>query len=268
MARIWRTRSAVPGDRNWIAGTLENLAPAAKFQDGEIRGDGVVGTLEIGGVDPADIVAANKVLIGNDRYVGGDAGTLTLPNTDGSTADASLVLNTAHFGPDNLTAGTLDMSMYHLVGGGAAGGETAKTVAEAVLTEIQGSSGLYTEPATVQRAYVPAFDLKDMGDLHITVVARTNETEIVSRSMVQHDIGVDVGIMQKLSGAYAGDNDEIDELMELVKDFKTFFENRHLAQAPSARWIDTVNEPPYMPEHLSEFGQFSSVLTLTYRVIQ
>ena len=160
------------------------------------------------------------------------------------------------------------MSLYHLIGGGAAGGETSVTVAEAVLAEIEGSSGLYTEPATVQRAYVPVFDLKDMGDLHITVVASTNETEIVSRSLVQHDIGVDVGIMRKLAGVYAGDNDEIDELMELVKDFKTYFENRNLAQAPSARWVDTANEPPYMPDHLSEFGQFSSVLTLAYRMIQ
>ncbi len=53
MARIWKERSATPGDRNFVAGSLENLAPAAKFQDGEIRGDGVEGTLDgTGGTPP------------------------------------------------------------------------------------------------------------------------------------------------------------------------------------------------------------------------
>jgi len=37
-----------------------------------------------------------------------DTGTVTLPNTDGSTPDASLVKSTAHFGAGNATAGTLD----------------------------------------------------------------------------------------------------------------------------------------------------------------
>ena len=54
MARIWKARSATPGERNFVAGSLENLAPAAKFQSGETRGDGVLGTLEIeGGTPPA-----------------------------------------------------------------------------------------------------------------------------------------------------------------------------------------------------------------------
>ena len=37
-----------------------------------------------------------------------DTGTVALPNTDGSTPDASLVKSTAHFGAGNATAGTLD----------------------------------------------------------------------------------------------------------------------------------------------------------------
>ena len=46
MAYRWKARSAIPGEFNFVAGTLENLAPAAKFQDGETRGDGTLGTYD------------------------------------------------------------------------------------------------------------------------------------------------------------------------------------------------------------------------------
>ena len=64
-------------------------------------------------------LAASSVVYGADCG-NGTTGTLTLPNTDGSTPDASLVKNTAHFGPDNATAGTLDVSAYTLISGVAA----------------------------------------------------------------------------------------------------------------------------------------------------
>jgi hypothetical protein len=51
------------------------------------------------------VPTAAQVLLG--FAVGVSAtGTVTLPNTDGSTPDAELVLSTAHYGPGNATAGT------------------------------------------------------------------------------------------------------------------------------------------------------------------
>ncbi|MCK9569816.1 hypothetical protein M0R72_12805 [Candidatus Pacearchaeota archaeon] len=68
---------------------------------------------------------ATQVLYGINRYDGtvassgeGTLGTVTLPNTDGSTPDASLVKSTANFGAGNATAGTLDMGLYELVTAG------------------------------------------------------------------------------------------------------------------------------------------------------
>jgi len=44
-------------------------------------------------------------------------GTYTPPNTDGHTADPSLVKNTAHFGAGNATQGSLNMDLWTLISG-------------------------------------------------------------------------------------------------------------------------------------------------------
>jgi hypothetical protein len=62
-----------------------------------------------------DVPSADYVLYGHNSA--GVSGNLTLPNTDGHTADASLVLDTAHFGTNNATEGT-----YAGGGGGGAVG--------------------------------------------------------------------------------------------------------------------------------------------------
>ena len=70
-------------------------------------------------------------------------GTVTLPNTDGHTADASLVKSTAHFGAANGTAGTLNMTLYCLISSVVA----AADVRNGVARYSGGSSGT---------AYIPA----------------------------------------------------------------------------------------------------------------
>lgn len=69
-------------------------------------------------------------------------GNLTLPNTgDPFTPDASLVKNTAHFGANNATAGTLDMSLYTLISGVVA----AAAVLSAYSRYTGGDNGTYHE---------------------------------------------------------------------------------------------------------------------------
>ena len=136
-------------------------------------------------------------------------------------------------------------------------------IAEAVVVEL--NAGQFSQAFTAQRLYRPQFDLAEMQDLHVTVVPKGIETSIASRSSVQCDVSVDVAVQKKLQ---TEDADEIDPLMNLVEEIADFFRGRKLSQYPRASWIATANEPVYSPGHLEELRQFTSVLTVTFRVMR
>ena len=136
-------------------------------------------------------------------------------------------------------------------------------IADAVVAELNG--GTFSQTLEVVRLYRPQFDLAEMKDLHVTVVPKGVEAATVSRSVVQYDVSVDVAVQKKLE---TETNDEIDPLVNLVEEIATFFRLRRLAEYPNASWLGTTNEPVYSPGHLEELRQFTSVLTLTFRVVR
>ena len=113
------------------------------------------------------------------------------------------------------------------------------------------------------RDYLPVFDLQEMQTLHVTVVPAGMTIAKLDRSRTQSDVQVDIGIQKKLSTA---DNAEIDALMALVEEVVDFLRFRKLEAFPEALWVSTENNPIFVREHLSEMRQFTSVLSLTYRV--
>ena len=139
---------------------------------------------------------------------------------------------------------------------------TAVNIAEAVKEEL--NNGEFSQTFTAERHYQPVFELKDMKTLHVTVVPKDVELQLATRNTSQHDCRVDVAIQKKLETT---DLAEIDELMGLVEEIITFLSRRKLASVPGALWIRTVNEPIYAAEHLEQFRQFTSIVTLTYRMI-
>jgi hypothetical protein len=46
-----------------------------------------------------------------------------------------------------------------------------------------------------------------------------------------------------------------------------YLRRRPLSAASHAAWVRTQNDPVYAPQHLAEQRAFTSVLTVTYRVI-
>ena len=146
---------------------------------------------------------------------------------------------------------------------------TITDIADAVVAELNGSAGpkFGSPPAglNAQRSYRPAFDLKDMKDLHVTVVPKGVELSSASRSLVQTDVQIDIGVQKKLVTADAA---EIDPLMSLAEEIADFFRTHRLTTVPSAMWVNTQNSPIFAPEHLAELRQFTSVITLTYRVVR
>lgn len=138
-------------------------------------------------------------------------------------------------------------------------------IADAVVTEL--ASGVFSQEITPQRRVLPQHDLADLKNLQVIVVPHGVEITGSSRTLSQHDVQIDVGIQKKLS---AGKNTDADvtSLLGLSDEIADFLKRRPLAAAPWAVWVRMANEPIYAQEHLAEKRAFTSVLTLTYRVMK
>jgi len=133
-------------------------------------------------------------------------------------------------------------------------------VAEAVKESLNAAS--FSQPVNAERKYLPLFDLKDMKDLHVTVVPRGVAVSTLGRNRNQYDYQVDVAVQKKLADEGPL---EVDPLMSLVEEIADHFRLKRLAGYPEACWTRTRNEPVYDPEHMNELRQFTSVLTFTFK---
>jgi len=133
-------------------------------------------------------------------------------------------------------------------------------IAQAVADAL--NAGNFSQEFTAERVALPQFRLRDMGALHVTVVPREVESEALSRAQDRYEVRVDVAIQKKVSSL---DKTELDPLLALVQEVADYLNRRSMA---GAAWLKTENKPVYSPEHLRELRQFTSVLTLTYRVVR
>ena len=158
---------------------------------------------------------------------------------------------------------------------------TITAIADAVVTLLNESEVL-PEGVTAERHYVPTFELKDMDTLHVSVVPRGVAIQPLGRTTFQHDVQIDIGIQQRFPPAPGSDpgngpgseTEQVDALMGQVEQIANALRGKRLPPLPDsglpggAMWVRTQNEPIYLPEHLAQPRQFTSVLTLTYRVTQ
>ncbi len=135
-------------------------------------------------------------------------------------------------------------------------------IAEAVKDELNGQ--LFSQGFTAERHYQPVYELTDMKTLHVTVVPKGLEIEPISRAETAGDYQIDVSVQKKFT---IGDNTELDAMMELVSEIADFLTRLRLTiGAATALWLKTENEPVFAAEHIEMFRQFTSVLTMTYRL--
>ena len=135
-------------------------------------------------------------------------------------------------------------------------------IADAVVTELNAAT--LSQPFTAHRFYLPLFDLGEMKDLHVSVVPKSVTVQPAGRTLLQHDYSIDVAVQKK---AAPDDTSTIDVLMVLVEEIAAFFKLRSLEGLPGT-WVKTEHAPVYSPEHMEQYRQFTSVITLTFRVIQ
>lgn len=136
---------------------------------------------------------------------------------------------------------------------------TLTDIADAVAVEL--NQGSFDLPFTAQRLNLPEFDLAEMGTLHVTVVPKGVKESYLARNAAQVDYSVDVGVMKRFS-----DQADQDAMLGLAEEIRTFFRLRRLATYPAAICVGSENDPIYDPAHMREKRQFTSVLTLTFRV--
>jgi hypothetical protein len=134
-------------------------------------------------------------------------------------------------------------------------------VADAVVAAL--NVGAFSMPFTAERHYQPVFDLAEMKDLHVSVVPRGREIAQAARTLATFDCKVDVAVQKKFT---TGDAAELDPLMALAEELAEFFRCKRLPGLPDAAWVKTEHSPVYAQDHLQELRQFTSVMTLTFRI--
>ncbi len=133
-------------------------------------------------------------------------------------------------------------------------------IADAVVAILNGS-GL-TPQFTAERTLLPIYDLKTLKTLKVSVVPKGRKITQGARVLTIDEIQIDIGIQKKIS-----DDSELDGLMKLVEDIVALFQPERLSGYPTAICVKKENDPIYDPEHLRQFHQFTSVVTLTFKVL-
>ena len=117
-------------------------------------------------------------------------------------------------------------------------------------------------PFTAELHYRPVFELRELATLKVSVVPRSTGRKRASRAGDLRRLQVDVGVQRKVAN-----DDEVTALLGLVEELADCFRvGQRLASYPAAVCTELANEPVYAPEHLEQFRQFTSVLTLTFEV--
>lgn len=137
---------------------------------------------------------------------------------------------------------------------------TILALADAVVEQLNATA--FSQPVVAVRHYQPCFELAEMTELRVSVVPRSVASKALDRNRDGFDYRIDVAVQRKIEPT-AGN---LDALMELVEEIADHFRSHPLAGFPQARCTEVANEPVYAMEHLEELRQFTSVLTLTYRV--
>lgn len=133
-------------------------------------------------------------------------------------------------------------------------------IADAVVAQLNGHS--FSQPFLAGRLYVPNFKLPDMAGLHVSVVPKGLNSRSLDRGRDTFDYQIDVAVQQKTDMSEAS----LDGLMGLVEEIADHFRTQSLASYPGARCTQVENVPVYSQEHLDEMRQFTSLITLTFKV--
>ena len=134
-------------------------------------------------------------------------------------------------------------------------------IADAVVAELNAAT--LSQPLQAARLFVPNFELQDMQALRVSVVPRELHVRALDRARNSYEAEIDLAVQKKFS---KGDAVEIDPLVSLVEEIGDLFRLKRLSSFPGAMWVGTQHQVLYSQEHWDQLRQFTSLLTLTFRV--
>jgi len=137
----------------------------------------------------------------------------------------------------------------------------AADIADAVVSEL--NAGEFSWAFTAVKAYRPEYELKDLTTLRVTVVPREASPGRLSRSVRWSDYRIDIGVQKKVSS-----DAEADALMDLVEEIDSYLHGRTLAGCPDAIWVGSEISGAPAEEHLRDWGVFTALVSVTYRVLK
>jgi len=138
---------------------------------------------------------------------------------------------------------------------------TIITLADAIVAKLQ--DGTFSLPCEIARGYRPVVELPDLVTAKVTVVPKGLSISAATRADGFYDCAIDLGVQRKVN---PDDPAELDALMTLVEEIGDHLRGQRLDGFTAAVWLALENEPVFAPEHLEQHRQFTSVLTVTYRV--
>jgi hypothetical protein len=132
-------------------------------------------------------------------------------------------------------------------------------IADAVAAELNNAE--LSLEFTAEVNLKPEFELKDLKELKVTVVPKSLKFSGAARQESTKEVQIDIGVQKKTAAP-----EQLATLLQLVEEIAGIFDRKRLTGYPKAVCVGIENEPVYDPEHLRQFRQFTSVVTLKFRV--
>jgi hypothetical protein len=141
---------------------------------------------------------------------------------------------------------------------------TLITLWQAVASELEDAT--FSKALTISREYVPRREVKDLTDdmLAIVIPGRILISNL-DRGRIVRDATIQIGIQCKVADL---DPDTLDPLIDLAEEIADHFRGLSLPDMPAARWWSAEQSPLYLPEHADEFFAFTSVISLTFKLLE
>jgi len=138
---------------------------------------------------------------------------------------------------------------------------TIIALADAIVAKLLDGTG--SLPCEIAGGYRPVVELPALGTVKVTVMPKSLAISAATRADGVYDCAVAIGVQRKVN---ADDPAELDALMSLVEELGDHLRGKKLDGFTAAVWLALENEPVFAPEHLEQHRQFTSVMTVTYRV--
>lgn len=117
-----------------------------------------------------------------------------------------------------------------------------------------------------QQAYLPRYDLEQMGDLKVSVLPREVSITTTTRGAEQHDYTLAVVVAKRTDGSV----EQVDALLALVEKLCDHLRSNSMPYVtgepwPAVTWFALSLEPVWSQEHLEERRVFFTAINVQYR---